>query len=215
MTSFEAIRLSDLHRALKITRGFPTQHAAPEGDVRVMSIAGLRNDTPPKLFADRDAISDLGLETAQTGDVLIAVEGGTVGETMVVPAGIDEFVPSQQVATLRVVDTTSLDPLYLGAWFSTELAREQIRRLARGSAIQRVPVNDLASLTVMIPPLDDQQEIGRRFLAFENAIQDHRAVTTCLQDLRDVDLIVTFADARVHDADDAHPKARKVTTHGR
>lgn len=215
MTSFEAIRLSDLDHALKISRGFPTQHAMPEGNVRVMSVAGLRNDTPPKLFADRDAISDLGLGTAQTGDVLIAVEGGTVGETMVVPAGIDEFVPSQQVATLRVVDPASLDPWYLGAWFSTEPAREQIRRLARGSAIQRVPVNDLASLTVMIPPLEDQQEIGRRFLAFENAIQEHRAVTTCLQDLRDVDLTVTFAEAHLHDARDSHPKAGKVVAHGR
>lgn len=102
------------------------------------------------------------------------------------------------MATLRVVDTTRLDPWYLGAWFSTQPAREQIRRLARGAAIQRVPVNDLASLTVMIPPAENQREIGRRYQAFENSIKDHRAVITCLQDLRDVDLIVTFADAHMY-----------------
>jgi restriction endonuclease S subunit len=130
--------------------------------------------------------------------VLIAVEGGTVGETMVVPDGIDEFVPSQQAATLRVVDTTRLDPWYLGAWFTTEPAREQIRRLARGTAIQRVPINDLASLTVRIPPVADQREIARRFRAFEGAIQAHRAVTACLQNLRDLDLVVTFTDPSVH-----------------
>jgi restriction endonuclease S subunit len=115
-----------------------------------------------------------------------------------VPEGIDEFVPSQQVATLRVVDTTRLDPWYLGAWFTTEPAREQIRRLARGTAIQRVPINDLASLIVRIPPVTDQREIARRFRAFEEAIQAHRAVTACLQDLRDLDLVVTFADPGVH-----------------
>jgi hypothetical protein len=94
---FDAVRLGDLG-VLTITRSFPTQHAVPEGDVRVMSIAALRNQAPPKLLARREAISDAGLETAHPGDVLIAIEGGTVGETMVVPEDIDEFISSQQVA---------------------------------------------------------------------------------------------------------------------
>ena len=130
---------------------------------------------------------------AQPGDVLVAIEGGTVGETLVVPDGIDEFVPSQQAATLRVVDTTRLDPWYLGAWLTTEPAREQLRRLARGVGIQRIPIKDLASLIVRVPPLEDQREIGERFHAFETAIQSHRAVTACLEELRDLDLVVTFA----------------------
>jgi hypothetical protein len=213
MTNFKAVRLADLADVLTITKGFPTQHAVPEGDVRVMSIAALRNQTPPKLYADRDAISEAGLRTAQAGDVLVAVEGGTVGETMIVAAGIDEFVPSQQVATIRISDTLfpisdtlfpdlvlALDPYYLGAWLSTEQAREQIRRLARGTAVQRIPVSDLASLTVMIPPLEDQLAIGRRFKAFENAIRKHQAVTAHLQDLCDLDLVVTFADAEERSA---------------
>jgi len=208
--SFEEVRLGDLQDALSILRGFPTQRATPDGEVRVMSVAALRNETPPKFFADRHVI---GLELAQPGDVLIAVEGGTVGETMVVPADLDEFVPSQQVATLRVTDSASLDPWFLGAWFATEPAREQIRRLARGTAIQRVPIHDLVSLTVKLPPLADQRMIGRRFLAFEDAIQAHRAVTACLQDLRDLDLVVTFARASTHDTGATHGNAMKVITH--
>lgn len=207
MMHFEEVRLGDLKGVLTISRGFPTQRANPEGEVRVMSVAALRNETAPKLFADPDDVSDVGLTLAQPGDVLIAVEGGTVGETMVVPDGLDEFVPSQQVATLRVIDSTKLDPWFLGAWFATEPAREQIRRLARGTGIQRVPIHDVASLTVMLLPLAEQREIGRRFLAFENAIQGHRAVAACLQDLRDVDLVVTFAASDRQDVDD--PQARQ------
>jgi restriction endonuclease S subunit len=169
-----------------------------------MSLAALRNQAPPKAFADRDAIADLGLDLAKPGDVLVAVEGGTVGEALVVPGDIDEFVPSQQVVALRVVDTTRLDPWYLGAWLSTEPAREQLR-LARGRGIQRIPIKDLASLSVEIPPLADQREIGRRFLGFENAIRAHRAVTVCLEQLRDLDLVVTFADS-----DRSHPRDQGI-----
>jgi restriction endonuclease S subunit len=59
--------------------------------------------------------------------------------------------------------------------------------------IQRIPIKDLASLIVRVPPLQDQREIGERFRAFETAIQSHRAVTACLEELRDLDLVLTFA----------------------
>jgi hypothetical protein len=193
MTTFEETRLGDLGPALTITKGFPTQRALREGDVRVMSVAALRNAALPKHFAERDGLADIGLELAQSGDVLVAIEGGTVGESLVVPDGIDEFVPSQQAATLRVADTTRLDPWYLGAWLATEPGREQLRRLARGLGIQRIPIRDLASLIVRVPPLQDQRAIGERFRAFETAIQSHHAVTACLEDLRNLDLVLTFA----------------------
>jgi len=194
MTSFEEMRLGDLARILMVTKGFPTQRAMPAGDVPVMSVAALRNAASPKYFAEPEAIADLGLQLAQPGDVLVAIEGGTVGETLVVPDGIEPFVPSQQVATLRVVDTTRLDPWYLGAWLATEPAREQLRRLARGAGIQRIPIKELTSLVLRVPPLADQREIGERFHAFETAVQSHRAVTACLEELRDADLVVTFAE---------------------
>jgi restriction endonuclease S subunit len=214
MTTFEEIRLGDLVPALTITKGFPTQRALLDGDVRVMSVAALRNGALPKHFAGRNDIADLGLELAQTADVLVSIEGGTVGEMLVVPAGIGEFVPSQQAATLRVADTKRVDPWYLGAWLSTESAREQLRRLARGLGIQRIPIKDLASLIVQIPPLQDQREIGERFSAFEAAIQSHRAVMACLQELLDADLIVAFAGDTIGSPDNPSPPARKVAAHG-
>jgi Type I restriction modification DNA specificity domain len=187
------IRLGDLGSSLTVTKGFPTQRAVPEGDVRVMSVAMLRNTAAPKHFAERDALADLGMDVAQPGDVLVAIEGGTVGESLVVPPGLDEFVPSQQAATLRVTDPNLLDPGYLGAWLTTDAAREQLRRLARGLGIQRIPLKDLTSLIVQVPPLATQREIGEQFRAFEAAIESHRAVTACLEELRSLELILTFA----------------------
>jgi hypothetical protein len=66
----------------------------------------------------------------------------------------------------------------------------------------------------MLPPLQEQRTIGLRFRAFENAIQGHRAVTACLQDLRDLDLVVTFAGASTSDVVDTRGKTRKVATDG-
>jgi hypothetical protein len=193
MSGVQEVRLGDLvPAAVAITRGFPTQRAVDEGEVRVMSVAALRNAAPPKHYAERIGLTED--DIAQPGDVLVAIEGGTVGETLVVPEGLEEFVPSQQAATLRVRDLAHLDPWYLGAWLTSEPAAEQLRRLARGLGIQRIPIKELSSLIVRVPPLSEQRAIGERFRAFEAAIQSHRAMSSCLEELRDLDLVVTFAD---------------------
>jgi hypothetical protein len=204
MSAFTEARLGDLASAVTITRGFPTQRTVPDGDIPVMSVADLRNDSAPRHFADLDAIDEAGLSLAQPGDVLVAIEGGTVGETIAVGEGLAQFVPSQQVAILRVTDTTELDPWYLGAWFATEQARDQLRRLARGAGIQRIPIREVASVTVKLPMLSQQREIGSRFVAFETAIKAHRAVAACLEDLRDLDMVVAFSDAADRAAHSTH-----------
>jgi hypothetical protein len=194
MTIPDEVRLGELVPAvLKITRGYPTQRGIPEGHLPVMSVAALRNQTPPKFFADLAEMEDLQIGVAQPCDVLVSIEGGTVGEALVVPQDATDFVPSQQVATLRIVDTSRLVPWYLGAWLSTKSATEQLRRLARGGGIQRIPIKELSTVTLHVPPLAKQQQIGERFRGFDAAIRSHRAVTACLEELRDLDLVMSFA----------------------
>lgn len=193
MSRLKEVRLGDLSAALTVIRGFPTNRTTKDG-VAVMSIADIRNDSAPRHYADLDVMEEIGLDFAEPGDVLIAIEGGTVGETMTILDDSRQFLPSQQAVTLRVTDRDVVDPWYLGAWLTTEQGREQLRRLARGAAIQRIPISALASLPVTLCPLDQQRNIGRRFVAFENAIKAHRNIAACLEDLCLVDLAVAFAE---------------------
>lgn len=212
------VRLGDLVPAtVLVNRGFPTQRAQTEGDVRVLSVAALRSGTPPKHHAAIDDLTDLGLDVARPGDVLVAIEGGTIGEAIVVAEGEQPFVPSQQVATIRVVDTGILDPWYLGAWFSTDIAVEQLRRLARGAGIQRIAMKELDALILNLPPMAVQREIGDRYRAFDRSIRLHREITACLEELRTVDLAESFDDlARGASAPAAKPSNPKPSrTRGR
>ena len=193
MNGFQDIRLSEFGDVISIKRGFPTQRATKEGEVPVMSIADLRNQKVPRYFAGFEDMRDLRIDEGQPGDVLVSIEGGTVGEVLSVGPDVESFVPSQQVATLRVTRPDELDPWYLGAWLSSETAQEQLRRLTRGSGIQRIAIKELGSLVLRVPPVEFQRQIGHRFVAFETSIRLHRDVAVCLQDLRDADLVVSFA----------------------
>lgn len=189
-----SIRLSELTDVITITRGVPTKDTVSDGHMPVMSVADLRSGASPRHFVDHPALDDTGVTVPSPGDVLIAIEGGTVGDSFVVGGDSEPFIPSQQVAVLHVKhsDTTQLDPWYLAAWLTTEQAREQIRRLSRGAGIHRVPVKALWSLLVPIPTLSVQQEIGARFRTFNDAITAHRAVADGLKELIALDLTVAF-----------------------
>jgi len=179
--------------ALYVIKGFPTSRAKERGDVPVMSIAAFRNGDSPKLFADDRDLEDVSARKAEVGDVLIAVEGGTVGEVMVVSEGDDGFVASQQVMTLRVGDQRQLSPWYLGAWLRSERGQACLSRLVKGSGIKRIAYRDLLSLEIDLPPYAEQVRIGEVFRTFLGSIGAHELIASSLKQLMDIEIEVAIA----------------------
>ena len=102
---------------VEFLKGMPTSRTSKAGEVPVYSVAALRNGAAPQRFVSGADMGSVGV--AQPADVLVAVEGGTVGECLVVHESLAKFVPSQQAATIRVRSAEEVDPWYLGAWLSS------------------------------------------------------------------------------------------------
>jgi hypothetical protein len=183
--------------AVEIRRGMPTSRTTQTGEVAVLSVAALRNGDAPHRFVSRDEMSLSMVDLAQIGDVLLAVEGGTVGECFVVHDGLPPFVPSQQAATLRVTGDVlsfdAVDPWYLAAWLSSHEGRQRLGMLVRGTAIQRIALGDLSSLDVRVPDMDEQKRLGDRYQAFTEAIRHHRSIAADLEVLQRVEFALAFS----------------------
>lgn len=178
---------------LDLIKGFPTSRAEDRGDIPVMSIAALRNGDSPKLFADRRNLEDVFAKKAEVGDVLVAVEGGTVGEVMVVIGSDIGFVASQQVLTLRVGDQGQLSPWYLGAWLRSERGQAGLSRLIKGSGIKRIAYRDLLTLEIDTPPYTEQVHIGELFRTFQESIEAHELIASSLKRLMEIEIEVAVA----------------------
>ena len=168
----ETVRLVDL--VGNAIRGVPTARTLDSGTIPVLSIADLRSGRAPRSFVEPEDLQDLGAMVAEPNDVLISIEGGTVGECLAVDDTRVTFVPSQQVATVRVGGDALVDPWYLAAWLGSEEGELAVKMLARGAAIQRIAIRDLESLQVKVLPLDEQRHIGKMYQAFQRSIQSHR-----------------------------------------
>lgn len=189
-------RVSELSDVLTISRGIPTKDTAPSGELGVLSVTDLRKGAPAKRFVDRTVLRTSAVRIPNSGDVLIALEGAGVGDSYVIPDGGAEFVPSQQVAVLRIRDRKKLDPWYLGAWLATEGARGQLRRLARGDAVQRIALKDLGSLLIPIWQFEKaQSSTAVPFRAFQDAIKAHRDIAECLESMCALMVEMHFGEA--------------------
>lgn len=209
MTGYDTRQVVDLSPVLQLIKGFPTSRTSDDGEIPVMSIAVLRNGEHPKLFVNAEQMEDVEARLAEVGDVLVAVEGGTVGESLIVTENMMGFVASQQAMTLRVLKNGPLDPWYLAAWLRSDRGRANLSRLVKGSGIQRIAYRDLLTLEVAVPPMPDQLRIGQLFRTFTEAIEAHEQIVSDLERLLRVEVEASIAAGISSDASDEVTSARR------
>jgi hypothetical protein len=177
----QEVRLSDLSYAIAITRGIPTRLTTPDDSgIPVLSMTNLRQEVTPERFFDPEALGDTPVHLPGPGDVLVSIEGPTVGDTLtVVDAPI--CAVSQQVAVFEVIDESRILPWFLGACLATDTSRAQLLRLASGTAIRRIALKDLGTLTIPLPDLATQRRIADRFASFQQAIHAHQQIIDYLE----------------------------------
>ena len=186
-------RLSELTDALTIKRGILTQATIPHGQLPVLSVPELRTGAAAKRFVNEEALTEIHQGIAIEEDVLVSLEGAAAGEIFVVPEDFPIFVPSQQVAVIRIRDRTRIDPWFVAAFLSTESARNQMRRLARGEKVQRIPVKDLHTVRIPLLPALAQSSYGSGHRAYQRAIRAHRETAQHLESMCAASAEMNFA----------------------
>lgn len=93
------------------------------------------------------------------GDVIVSC-AGTIGETYVLPDGIEQGIINQALMRMKIVSSLNLD--YFLLYFDYVL-KKTAQGSSKGSAIKNIPPFDLFKKMVLpIPPLAEQQRIVDR-----------------------------------------------------
>ena len=130
---------------------------------------------------------------AQMGDVLLAARGGqAVVAGDAAGAGLEGAYPTLDVYLIRP-DQKRVDPAYLAAWLTFEPIRSNLQASTTGALIPRIPIGSLKDLSVPLPSLERQRQVGALFqLAHREAsLLDQLAANTA--QLRTRQLAAAFA----------------------
>jgi len=181
------IHLSNI-ASVQIHRGFDTSRSTATGSIAIESVASLRRgDNSPRLTTE-DEIARQGLEVARVGDVLVTIEG-SIGDVYLVDDVLAPFIPSRQVATIRVSEGSPLNPVFLAAWLGSPEGKRELDTRSRGTTIQRIALREIENIEIPLPPRGLQEQIAHRYVMMQTAIIEHQKAIALLDQLLQFDVL--------------------------
>lgn len=91
--------------------------------------------------------------TVRPGDVLMSITAD-LGRTAVIPEGFGPAHINQHLALLRV---EGIDPVYLSTFLASTGGRAQVARLNRGGVKAGLNFDDIRSIEIPLPPMEEQR----------------------------------------------------------
>ena len=190
--SAQRMRLKQI-KDVRVLRGIPSSRTTTEGEIPVKSMAALRGDEPVTRFMNSDSIG-FQENVVQAGDLLVGLNGAEIGHCFVAVEADGIFAPAQQIAIVRIGQTSEVDPWFLSAWFTSAQGRQQLDGLVRSTVVPRISIDDFSRQQVPVPPMVNQVIVAERHRAFMESIDAHRALLISTEQLLKVELALAFAE---------------------
>ena len=116
------------------------------------------------------------------GDILIAMTG-YIGDTALVRSRHLPAALNQRVGRFSIHDRARLDNMFLFYSLRREEVREQIRGLGYGSAQPNVSPSLIYSVSIPLPPLEEQRAIARVLGALDDKIELNERMNATLDEM--------------------------------
>jgi type I restriction enzyme, S subunit len=104
--------------------------------------------------------AEFGRTVLQGGEVLVNVRG-TLGGVAVVDSTMRGWNVSREVAVVPI-DSSQVAPQFLAFWIGSDASQRWLAKVEKGVAYTGINIEDLRTLPVSIPPIDEQMELVRR-----------------------------------------------------
>jgi len=119
------------------------------GELRLQNVARISRDIHLKMSGTH----------VKPKDVLLNITGASIGRACSVPEPFEDANVNQHVCIIRPIHSRC-DAEYLAMFLATEAAQTAIYIAQNGSSREGLPVSEVKSLPIVLPPMVEQIEIG-------------------------------------------------------
>lgn len=128
--------------------------------LRTSNVRWLKIDTVGMKRIAPQLSAEYGRTVLQGGEVLVNVRG-TLGGVAVADETMRGWNVSREVAVVPA-DTTRINSHFLAFWIGSDKSQKRLQKFEKGVAYTGINLEDLRTLPVEVPPLDEQSEIVLR-----------------------------------------------------
>jgi restriction endonuclease S subunit len=167
-------------------------HYADSGDLflRIQNVGANRLILNDVAFVRAPNTAEARRTIVQPGDVLLSITAD-LGRTAVIPEGVGRAFINQHLAILRV---EGINPHYLSAFLASPSGQAQFLRLNREGVKAGLNFDDIRSVEIPLPPLDEQRRIVAILDAADSLRAKRRAALAKLEQLAQSIFIEMFGE---------------------
>mgnify|MGYP003085834365 CR=1 FL=1 len=165
-----------------ITKGTTGKSQSEQGMVNFVKVENLKDNEiyPIVKISEEEHFGSLKRSILYEGDILFSI-AGTLGRTAIVKNNI---LPANTNQALAIIRGYKLDTYFLLVVLSGEVVKDYIRKNPTVGAQPNLSLEQVSSLKIKIPSLDEQQAIGSYFSNLDNLINSHQEKITQLETLK-------------------------------
>ena len=165
-----------------ITKGTTGKSQSEQGQVNFVKVENLKDNEiyPIVKISEDEHFGSLKRSILYEGDVLFSI-AGTLGRTAIVKNSI---LPANTNQALAIIRGYKLDAYFLLVVLSGEVVKDYIRKNPTVGAQPNLSLEQVSSLKIKIPSLEEQQAIGSYFSNLDNLISAHQEKISQLETLK-------------------------------
>ena len=165
-----------------ITKGTTGKSQSEQGMVNFVKVENLKDNEiyPIVKISEEEHFGSLKRSILYEGDILFSI-AGTLGRTAIVKNNI---LPANTNQALAIIRGYKLDAYFLLVVLSGEVVKDYIRKNPTVGAQPNLSLEQVSSLKIKIPSLDEQQAIGAYFSNLDTLIAAHQEKISQLETLK-------------------------------
>jgi len=136
-------------------------------------------------YISAERFAELAQYRVMGGDILVSCVG-TFGKIAIVPDKVESGIINPRLIRLRII--TPIIPKYLETLLKSHFVYEQFSLLSRGGTMDVINIETLNSITIVVPPIDEQSRIlawlDRETANIDTFIEQSELAITLLQERR-------------------------------
>ena len=165
-----------------ITKGTTARSQSENGKVNFVKVENLKDNEiyPIVKISEEEHLGSLKRSILCEGDILFSI-AGTLGRTAIVRNNI---LPANTNQALAIIRGYKLDACFLLVVLSGEVVKDYIRKNPTVGAQPNLSLEQVSSLKIQAPSMEEQQAIGSYFNNLDNLIATHQEKISQLETLK-------------------------------
>lgn len=165
-----------------ITKGTTAKSQSEQGKVNFVKVENLKDNKIYSVvkISEEEHLGSLKRSILFEGDILFSI-AGTLGRTAIVRNNV---LPANTNQALAIIRGYKLDAYFLLVVLSGEVVKDYIRKNPTVGAQPNLSLEQVSSLKIQAPSIEEQQAIGAYFSNLDNLINSHQEKISQLEDLK-------------------------------